>query len=70
MEGKIISINKYIHRVLLSNNTIIDTRTRGKLRNNNINPVVGDNVEVNLETKTIEALKKSVCWLRENHCKE
>ena len=23
-----------------------------------------------LETKTIEALKKSVCWLRENHCKE
>ena len=54
MEGKIICINKYIHRVLLSNNTIIDTRTRGKLRNNNISPVVGDNVEVNLETKTIE----------------
>lgn len=54
MEGKIICINKYIHRVLLSNNTIIDTRTRGKLRNNNINPVVGDNVEVNIETKTIE----------------
>ena len=54
MEGKIICINKYIHRVLLSNNTIIDTKTRGKLRNNNISPVVGDNVEVNLETKTIE----------------
>ena len=54
MNGKIICINKFIHKVLLTNNTIIDTRTRGKLRNNNINPVVGDNVFVNIETKTIE----------------
>lgn len=54
MDGKIICINKFIHKVLLSNNTIIDTRTRGKLRNNKINPVVGDNVEVNVNTKTIE----------------
>ena len=54
MNGKIICINKYIHKVLLSNNTIIDTRTRGKLRNNKITPVVGDNVEVNVNTKTIE----------------
>jgi len=54
MNGKIICINKYIHKVLLSNNTIIDTRTRGKLRNNNITPVVGDNVEVDVNNKTIE----------------
>ncbi len=54
MNGKIICINKYIHKVLLDNNTIIDTRTRGKLRNNKVNPVVGDNVEVNINTKTIE----------------
>ena len=40
MNGKIICINKFIHKVLL--------------RNNNINPVVGDNVFVNIETKTIE----------------
>lgn len=54
MNGKIICINKFIHKVLLTNNTIIDTRTRGRLRNSNINPVVGDNVFVNIETKTIE----------------
>ena len=54
MNGKIICINKYIHKVLLSNNTIIDTRTRGKLRNNKITPVVGDNVEVDVKNKTIE----------------
>ena len=54
MNGKIICINKYIHKVLLSNNTIIDTRTRGKLRNNNVTPVVGDNVEVDVKNKTIE----------------
>lgn len=54
MNGKIICINKFLHKVLLDNNTIIDTRTRGKLRNNKVNPVVGDNVEVNLNAKTIE----------------
>lgn len=54
MNGKIICINKYIHKVLLSNNTIIDTRTRGKLRNNHVTPVVGDNVEVDVKNKTIE----------------
>lgn len=54
MNGKIICINKYMHKVLLSNNTIIDTRTRGKLRNNKITPVVGDNVEVDVKNKTIE----------------
>ncbi len=54
MNGKIICINKFIHKVLLSNNTIIDTRTRGKIRNNKIIPVVGDNVEVDVKNKTIE----------------
>lgn len=54
MLGKIICINASIHRVLLENNTIIDTHTRGKLRNEKVSPVVGDNVIVNEKTKTIE----------------
>ena len=54
MNGKIICINAAIHRVLLENNTIMDTKTRGKLRNDNIAPVVGDNVIVDVENKTIE----------------
>jgi ribosome biogenesis GTPase len=54
MEGKIICINASIHKVLLKNNTIIETKTRGKLRNEKVVPVVGDNVIVNTETKTIE----------------
>ena len=54
MTGKIICINAAIHKVLLENNTIVDTKTRGKLRNEGIEPVVGDNVVVNTETNTIE----------------
>jgi ribosome biogenesis GTPase len=54
MTGKIICINKSLHKVLLENNTIVDTSTRGKIRNEKIMPVVGDNVEVNVLTKTIE----------------
>ncbi len=54
MIGKIICINASIHKVLLENNTIIDTKTRGKLRNNGIEPTVGDNVEVDIDNKTIE----------------
>lgn len=54
MNGKIICINAALHKVLLENNVIIDTKTRGKLRNDNISPVVGDNVIVNVNTKTIE----------------
>ncbi len=57
MKGKIICINKYIHRVLLENNTIIDTRTRGKLRNQKVSPVVGDNVIVDISNKTIEKVE-------------
>lgn len=54
MTGKIVCINKFIHKVLLENNTMIDCSTRGKLRNNNIAPVVGDNVVVDVKSKTIE----------------
>lgn len=58
MNGKIICINASLHKVLLENNTIIDTRTRGKLRNEKIHPVVGDNVVVDVNTKTIEKVEK------------
>ena len=54
MNGKIICINAAIHRVLLENNAIIDTKTRGKLRNEKVVPVVGDNVIVDTKTNTIE----------------
>lgn len=57
MKGKIICINASIHKVLLENNTIIDTRTRGKLRNDKVHPVVGDNVIVDVKTKTIEKVE-------------
>ena len=58
MKGKIICINASLHKVLLENNTIIDTRTRGKLRNEKIHPVVGDNVVVDVKTKTIEKVEQ------------
>ena len=54
MEGKIICINASIHKVLLENNTIIETKARGKLRNEKVSPVVGDNVIVDTKTNTIE----------------
>ena len=57
MKGRIICINAAIHRVLLENNTIVDTKTRGKLRNEHISPVVGDIVIVNTDTKTIEKVE-------------
>ena len=47
MKGKIICINASLHKVLLENNTIIDTKVRGKIRNQKIVPLVGDNVIVN-----------------------
>lgn len=53
MFGKIICINKYLHKVLLENGTIIQTRTRGKLRNEKVFPVVGDNVKVDINKKVI-----------------
>jgi len=62
MKGKIICINAAIHKVLLENNTIIDTKVRGKLRNDKVFPAVGDNVIVNVETKTLEKVET-----RKNH---
>ena len=57
MKGKIICINAAIHKVLLENNTIIDTKVRGKIRNQRIEPLVGDNVIVDTKTKTIEKIE-------------
>ena len=56
MNGKIICINASIHRVLLENNNIIDTKVRGKIRNQNIEPIVGDNVVVDIKNNTIEKI--------------
>ena len=61
MKGKIICINASLHRVMLEDKTILDTKTRGKLRNNDIHPVVGDNVIVNVNTKTIIIVGASIC---------
>ncbi len=63
MKGKIICINAALHKVLLENNTIIDTKTRGKLRNEKISPVVGDNVIVDVNTKTIEKVEQRKNYL-------
>lgn len=57
MKGKIICINAAIHKVLLENNTIIDTKVRGKLRNQKIEPLVGDNCIVDTKTNTIEKIE-------------
>ncbi len=54
MNGKIVCINKFIHKVLLDNGETIDTRTRGKLRQEHVYPVVGDNVIVDINKKTID----------------
>ena len=54
MKGKIICINASIHKVLLENNTIIDTKVRGKIRNMKVVPLVGDNVVVDIKNNTIE----------------
>lgn len=63
MKGKIICINAALHKVLLENNTIIDTKTRGKIRNEKISPVVGDNVIVDVNTKTIEKVEQRKNYL-------
>ncbi len=63
MNGKIICINTSIHKVLLTNNTIINASTRGKLRNDKIHPVVGDNVIVDVNTSTIEKVLKRKNYL-------
>ena len=57
MKGKIICINAAIHKVLLENNTIIDTKVRGKIRNEKIEPLVGDNCFVDIKNNTIEKIE-------------
>ena len=57
MKGKIICINASLHKVLLENNTIIDTKVRGKIRNQHLIPLVGDNVVVDTQTCTIEKIE-------------
>ncbi len=56
MNGKIVCINKFIHKVLLENGQVIDTRTRGKLRQEKVYPVVGDNVIVDVNKKIINTV--------------
>ncbi len=63
MQGRIICINTSIHKVLLKNNTIIDCKTRGKLRNMDISPVVGDFVIVDTDKQVIEKVLKRKNYL-------
>lgn len=63
MQGRIICINTTIHKVLLKNNTIIDCKTRGKLRNMDISPVVGDFVIVDTDKQVIEKVLKRKNYL-------
>lgn len=63
MQGRIICINASIHKVLLENNTIIDCKTRGKLRNMDISPVVGDFVIVDTDKQVIEKVLKRKNYL-------
>lgn len=63
MNGRIICINASIHKVLLENNTIIDCKTRGKLRNMDISPVVGDFVIVDTNKQVIEKVLKRKNYL-------
>lgn len=58
MEGIIVKLNKNIFTVKLSNGTLLECLTRGKLRNKNISPIVGDRVKVDIENKTIEDVLK------------
>lgn len=63
MQGRIICINTSIHKVLLENNAIIDCKTRGKLRNMDIVPVVGDLVMVDADKQVIEKVLKRKNYL-------
>lgn len=58
MEGKIIKLNKNIFTVKNNDGTLYECLTRGKLRHESISPIVGDNVEINESTKTIEKVLK------------
>ena len=63
MQGRISCIDTSIHKVLLENNTILDCKTRGKLRNMDISPVVGDFVIVDTDKQVIEKVLKRKNYL-------
>lgn len=58
MDGKIIKLNKNLFTVKLNDGTLLECLTRGKLRNQGISPIVGDNVYVDVQNKTIEKVHK------------
>ena len=62
-KGKIICINKSIHKVLLNDNTLINCFTRGKLRKEGIIPVVGDICLVDIKALTIESIEERKNYL-------
>ena len=62
-EGIITKVNSDTFTVKLTNNLIIDCKSRGKFRNNNIKPVVGDYVLIDKEKKVIEEVKKRKNYL-------
>ena len=57
MNGKIVKIISNDYTVKLDDNTLINTKARGVFRNNNIVPLVGDNVIVDVNKKIIIEIK-------------
>ena len=57
MIGKIIKIISDDFTIKLSNNDIITTKARGIFRNKKISPLVGDNVQVDIEKKIITKIE-------------
>ena len=56
MKGKIVKILSNDYTVKLDNDEKIICKARGVFRNKNIIPLVGDNVEVNIDKKIIEEI--------------
>ncbi|MBQ9024039.1 MAG: ribosome small subunit-dependent GTPase A [Bacilli bacterium] len=54
MIGKIIKIISNDYTIKLDNNEIITVKARGVFRNKNITPLVGDNVEIDINKKVID----------------
>ena len=57
MIGKIIKIISDDFTIKLYNNDIITAKARGIFRNKNISPLVGDNVEVDIDKKVITKIE-------------
>lgn len=54
MKGLIIKINSDLYTVKLEDATFLDCKCRGKFRNDNLKPLVGDKVLVNTDKNVIE----------------